>query len=202
MGARIPKIVDHEARRAELAEALWRVLQRDGMKGVTVRAVSAEAGWSRDAVDHYFAGKRELLTYACRLAVDRALTQVREGCRKRPAAAALRALLLEGLALPGIGPGAEGAWLELLTAAGHDAAMAAEFVRFDREVTAALSGLIAGMVAAGEAAPGIDPESEARALFAFNLGLRNRLRIEPQLDAEKVAAAEVDAYLARLQQSC
>jgi AcrR family transcriptional regulator len=193
----MPKVVDPEERRAALAEALWRVLAREGMKGVTVRAVCAEAGWSRDAVDHYFAGKEALVRYACALAVERILGQVRERCRRLRGRAALRAVLLEGLALEG-GPEAADAWLELLTAAGRDPQLAAEFARFDREVTAELGAVVAEMVAGGEAAAGSDPEAEARALFAFNLGLRSRQRLEPARYTDDVVAAEVDAYLDRL----
>ena len=40
----MPKIVDHEARRAELAEAVWRLASRDGLEAVTLRGVAAEAG--------------------------------------------------------------------------------------------------------------------------------------------------------------
>ena len=48
----MPKIVDHDARRAAIAEALWRVAERDGVEGVTMRAVAREAGWSTGVVTH------------------------------------------------------------------------------------------------------------------------------------------------------
>lgn len=168
------------------------------MKGVTVRSISAEAGWSRDAVNHYFAGKQELVVYACSLAVERALEQVRGPCQQLAGRAALRAVLLEGLVLKGAGPEAGGAWLELLAAAGRDPQLAAELVRFDREITAELSALIAEMVVRSEAAAGTDPVAEAGALFAFNMGLRSRQRLEPARYPEGAVADEVDAYLDRL----
>lgn len=197
--AAIPKIVDPEERRIELAEAFWRVLAREGMKGVTVRAVTAEAGWSRDAVDHYFEGKQALVRYACTLAVDRVLEQVRECCRGRRGRAALRAVLLEGLAL-GDEPAPAGAWLELLTAAGHDPQLAMELTRFDREITTQLTAVVVEMVGSGEAVAGTDPDSQARALFAFNLDLRTRQRLEPARYPEAAVAAEVDVLLRQLQQ--
>ncbi|MDO9357259.1 MAG: TetR/AcrR family transcriptional regulator [Solirubrobacteraceae bacterium] len=60
----MPKIVDHDARRAELAAALWRVVGRAGVAGATVRAVADEAGWSMGALRHYFASQGELLRFA------------------------------------------------------------------------------------------------------------------------------------------
>jgi len=194
----MPKIIDHEARRNELAEAFWRVLARAGMKGATVRAVCAEAGWSRDAVDQLFAGKQALVAYAVSLAAQRALAHVRACCARLEGRQALRAVLLEALALERSGPAPAAAWLELLALAAREPTLAAELSRFDREVRAELAAVIAAMVARGEAPPETDPEAEARALFAFNLGLRTRARLEPAGYPEEVVAREVDAYLARL----
>ncbi|MFI5836754.1 TetR/AcrR family transcriptional regulator [Micromonospora sp. NPDC051300] len=60
----MPKIVDRDARRAELAEAMWRVVYRDGVGAATVRSIAAEAGWSPSALRHYFATQTELLVFA------------------------------------------------------------------------------------------------------------------------------------------
>ncbi|MFC0097108.1 TetR/AcrR family transcriptional regulator [Micromonospora marina] len=60
----MPKIVDHDARRAELAQAMWRVVYRDGVGAATVRSIAAEAGWSPSALRHYFATQTELLVFA------------------------------------------------------------------------------------------------------------------------------------------
>jgi AcrR family transcriptional regulator len=61
----VPKLVDHAARRRELATAVWRVLARDGVAEVSIRAVAAESGWSSGALRHYFATRAELLAFAC-----------------------------------------------------------------------------------------------------------------------------------------
>ncbi|WP_409073135.1 TetR/AcrR family transcriptional regulator [Micromonospora chalcea] len=60
----MPKIVDHDARRAELARAMLRVVYRDGVGAATVRSIAAEAGWSPSALRHYFATQTELLVFA------------------------------------------------------------------------------------------------------------------------------------------
>lgn len=61
----MPKVVDHEVRRRELAGAVWRVIVRDGVADVSIRSVAAEAGWSSGALRHYFATRAELLAFAC-----------------------------------------------------------------------------------------------------------------------------------------
>jgi AcrR family transcriptional regulator len=60
----VPKLVDHEARRQELADALLRVVVRDGIDAVSIRTVAAEAGCSIRPVQYYFADKAELLAAA------------------------------------------------------------------------------------------------------------------------------------------
>ncbi|WP_040159585.1 TetR/AcrR family transcriptional regulator [Mobilicoccus massiliensis] len=60
----MPKIVDHDQRRAELAEAVWRVVLRVGVEGASVRAVAAEAGWSMGALRYYFSTQDGLLEFA------------------------------------------------------------------------------------------------------------------------------------------
>lgn len=62
----MPKQVDHEQRRALLADALWRIAERDGLAAATVRHVAAEAGVSVGLVQHYFATKDQMLLFALR----------------------------------------------------------------------------------------------------------------------------------------
>ena len=67
----MPKIVDHDARREEIARALWRVVRRDGVGAASVRTVAAEAGWSPGAVRYYFPDQAELLGFAVELVTRR-----------------------------------------------------------------------------------------------------------------------------------
>jgi AcrR family transcriptional regulator len=67
----VPKFVDHEQRRRELAEAVWRVIRRTGVDGASVRTVAQEAGWSAGALRHYFRTQSELLDFAIELAAER-----------------------------------------------------------------------------------------------------------------------------------
>jgi AcrR family transcriptional regulator len=60
----VPKKVDHEARRTELAEALWRLTRAHGWEAISLRKVAAEAGVSMGMVQHYFTTKDEMLRFA------------------------------------------------------------------------------------------------------------------------------------------
>ena len=59
----MPRIVDIEQRRSELADAAARLIARSGVGAATMRDVAAEAGWTTGALTHYFANKRELLRF-------------------------------------------------------------------------------------------------------------------------------------------
>lgn len=62
----MPRRIDHEARRAAIAEALVRVAVRDGLHAVTLRAVAAEAGLSLGLVQYSFPSKAALVTETLR----------------------------------------------------------------------------------------------------------------------------------------
>jgi AcrR family transcriptional regulator len=72
----MPKLVDHDARRQELAAALWRVVMRDGVEAASVRRVAAEAGWSTGSLRHYFDSQSALLAFAMELVIDRVTRRV------------------------------------------------------------------------------------------------------------------------------
>ena len=94
----MPKVVDHEERRAELAAAVWRLASSDGLEAVTVRRVAEEAGCSTGAVVHYFADKEELLLLAFSTVADRVRTRLAEAAEQTTEPLDLvRAWLVEGL---------------------------------------------------------------------------------------------------------
>jgi AcrR family transcriptional regulator len=57
----VPKKVDHQLRRAEIAEAVGRIARTRGLRDVSFREVAAEAGISVSLVQHYFGTKANLL---------------------------------------------------------------------------------------------------------------------------------------------
>jgi AcrR family transcriptional regulator len=91
----VPKVVDHEQRRRELADAVWRVIVRDGVAEVSIRSVAAASGWSSGALRHYFATRAELMAFACEQVIEQVTGRV---SAMRPAGdprERVRAVLLE-----------------------------------------------------------------------------------------------------------
>lgn len=60
----MPRVVDHTERRRELARAVWGLIRRDGLRGVTIRRVADASGWSSGAVRHYLPNHRAILDFA------------------------------------------------------------------------------------------------------------------------------------------
>lgn len=60
----MPRSVDHDVRRDEIADAVLAIVARSGTEAVSLRSVAAEAGISMGRVQHYFATKDDLLLHA------------------------------------------------------------------------------------------------------------------------------------------
>jgi AcrR family transcriptional regulator len=71
----MPKKVDRHARRAAIAESVWRLTARGGIEAVTMRHVAADAGMSLGQVQHYFASKDALLSFALDLVGEQVTTR-------------------------------------------------------------------------------------------------------------------------------
>ncbi len=67
---RVPKRVDHQERRREIVEALFRIAAGQGLQAVTLRAVAAEGGISMNLVQYYFPTKEEMLRFAWQRIVE------------------------------------------------------------------------------------------------------------------------------------
>jgi AcrR family transcriptional regulator len=57
----MPKLADHDQRRAQITDAARRVIARDGLGAATFQSVAAEAGISVRLVQYYFGTKRKFL---------------------------------------------------------------------------------------------------------------------------------------------
>ncbi|MNI19840.1 HTH-type transcriptional regulator BetI [compost metagenome] len=63
----MPKIVDHHQQKEKIAEAVWRIIRREGMERATVRQIAEEAGVSVGSLRYYFSTQSELLAFSMQL---------------------------------------------------------------------------------------------------------------------------------------
>lgn len=93
----MPKLVDHDRRRDEVAAVAADVLATAGLDSSTIRDVADAGGWSTTRVTHYFANKDELLTHT----LERSITARTDAIRSATEAGAdpLRAVVEQLLPL-------------------------------------------------------------------------------------------------------
>jgi TetR/AcrR family transcriptional regulator, transcriptional repressor of bet genes len=91
----MPKIVDHEQRRDEIALVACRVLAEYGFDQATIVRIAREAGYTTGMVAHYFDTKQDIILAALRLILRRIEERLTAGVdAQRPD---LLALLTEAL---------------------------------------------------------------------------------------------------------
>lgn len=91
----MPKIVDHDARRREIIEAVWSLISQRGFGSVTMRELAAEAGYANGALARYFPDKQAVLRAGFRRAFDATNERARAAIGDRGGIDALRLLCLE-----------------------------------------------------------------------------------------------------------
>lgn len=95
----MPKVVDHQQRRNEIASALLDIVAEKGTSAVTFRAVAEKTGWSTGVLGHYFENRNDLLLGGLRRAGELAGRRQREINRSLLGRQALEAILEEELPL-------------------------------------------------------------------------------------------------------
>jgi DNA-binding transcriptional regulator YbjK len=60
----MPKVVDHEARRREIINVVWRLIATDGLEAVTTRRVAEASVYANGVLLYYFKNKDKVITAA------------------------------------------------------------------------------------------------------------------------------------------
>lgn len=95
----MPKIVDHDQRRTELAAAAGRVLVTEGLEGLTTRRVAQEADVSKGILSHYFDSKADMVVAVLEYFYDRVETRIALKAEGLRGMAFVRAAMVEVLPL-------------------------------------------------------------------------------------------------------
>ncbi len=72
----MPRTIDRDQRKAELAEAVWRIVVERGIGAVSVRTVAQEAGVAVGSLRHVFPTRTELLAFSAELMIERARDRI------------------------------------------------------------------------------------------------------------------------------
>ncbi|HWD03886.1 MAG TPA: TetR family transcriptional regulator C-terminal domain-containing protein [Amycolatopsis sp.] len=198
----MPKQVDGDQRRADIADAVLRLAARDGLPSVSLRSVAAESGLNIGSVRHYFDGQRDLMRFAMRSIIDRVTARLD---RRRPALRPLAELtpaqaadqltdfLAELLPLDAPRRAEATVLLEFLTAARVDPNLA-DLAREALRGTLALAHRLTDALALPPAAAALEAERLAGLLD----GLTLRCALDPETTSPQVCREVLRAHLVSL----
>lgn len=198
----MPKIIDGQARREEIAEAVWAITAREGLGAATMRAVAAECGLSVGAVQHSFACQAALQQFAMELIVRRAADRLNAIGSASDAATpeTITALLLNLLPLDRERELEARVWLAFFNAALTNDELAPYVAEIDALINAFCRACLAqleGLSNGDERAPGrmIDPDSCALALHALLDGLTLHILADPSPEQRSEAERAVRSFV-------
>ncbi|MFJ2564334.1 TetR/AcrR family transcriptional regulator [Streptomyces sp. NPDC088770] len=186
---------DHEARRRDVSEAVWRVLAAHGFGGLTMRAVAAELDATTGLLTHYFPTKRDLVVYA----LD--LLELRSDARLRRAAgkgmSAVRAALLDVLPLTDEATVSNRIWVSSWDIALADPELSADYAGKYARSRDKLRDLVAAAQQLGELPAG-DAARVAAGIQSFVLGLVVQALLDPEAFPPHRQIELLDDHLATL----
>lgn len=194
----MPKIVDHDERREEIAAAAWQVIARDGFDRLTMRSIAAEVGLAHSALARYFPDKESLLLAA----FLRTRAMADEGIRKRTAGrrglAALHDFCLTVLPF-----GEQGELHARVSFAFWNYAVQNRpFWETQLEHARSWRGTILRMLEEaeelGELAEGVNLVTASDEVAAMNMGWQNIRLLMPEFATDERMRAAVDALFASL----
>lgn len=194
----MPKVVDPVVRRRELAEAVWRVIRRDGLEQASVRKVAREAGLSMGSLRHYFATQSELLGFAMRMVIERidgrvAALEPTGGARER-----VERVLAELLPFDDARRAENEVWLAFTARAMVDPELRTLRDEGYDVLREACRNLVGTLTEAGELRAGLDAELEAERLFALLDGLAVHAAMRPELHPPPRLTAVISRHLDEL----
>lgn len=170
----VPKVVDKDSRRRRVADALHRIASREGLEGISIRTVAAEAGLSAGAVQREFPTKDELLHFALRASVDEVaarLGNLRLGPEHLSFTEGLRRVLSDLLPTDQERLAQARTWSAYYARAAVDPAFAETLSELDARTREALLPALHYAQEQGELAPGRSPEDLVDLLLVLIDGL-------------------------------
>jgi len=202
----MPIRVDHAERRSALADAVWRIVRRDGVPAASVRGVAREAGLSMGSVRYFFATQDELLDFAMREVIDRAGKRIEAGAAARSAIAAAgrgvdaaMALLEQSLPLDEERLTEARVWAAFTAQTLSHPGMAAIRREADEGLRTICHDSLAGLAELGDVHASRDLALETERLWALLDGLTFHLLLDPVRTSADVVRTALRIHLGDLQ---
>ncbi|WP_106213821.1 TetR/AcrR family transcriptional regulator [Glaciihabitans tibetensis] len=180
----------------ELASAALRIVTRDGLSGVTFRAVATESGWSLGAVQKTFRSKSDMIAATLRYAQSSVSDQVSSEPGRPTLADWLIGLVMATLPLDDERRSACLVGIAFADRAPFDPKIAVTLASWDNELRSRLTLLARRAHEEGELSRAMSADALSRAVLAFAAGLASQLLYDPI--SEDAAHAVVSATIRAL----
>lgn len=190
------RTIDGERRRLELADAVWRIILRDGLEAASVRNVATEAGLSAGSVRHFFATQAELQEFAMRALSDRVRDRVARAAEIPDLRERIVAILTELLPVTDESLAEFRVWLQFVLRATVDPALATVARTTFDEVRELIVTVLAGARELGLTAPDVNVDVAAVELNALIDGITFEVITAPHLMSRAEARAALERRLA------
>lgn len=185
--------------REDIADALIRIVDEEGLDAVSIRSVARSAGVSIGAVQYHFATKDDLLLAAYSRAIDNVVA--RAGTLPDPAeqpAAYIRALLCELLPLDAQRAGEARVAVAFTARSVYSPRLTELYTHGYTALVGAIAEALRHAVKRGDAAAGVEPDRDAVQAVALADGLAWHALCAPSALAPDDVIGALDAHLARL----
>lgn len=189
----MPKQVDHDERRREIIEALWRLAARDGLSTVSFRRVATEADVSVRRIQYYFGTKAALLAAALQLlgqrVFERGVTAMEAAGPDASPSTLLRLIIEAGVPTTPEQRQDTLLFFSFYVAALTDPELASDEAQSILGWTIPFAAdLITKASQRGLTRPGVDPHHEARILMSAFYGLSLAILAKTQTAEDALAA--------------
>ena len=191
----VPKIVDHETRRRELARAAMRVIGREGLEQASTRAIATEAGWTTGVLQHYFATKDDVLIAVLRELETESTEAFMAAQADRTGRAAIEAA---AEAMIGTDDDSARVWIAFMARACVDVNTSRQWRRAERSWRERWATLVRRGQEDGSIAPHLDPTTMGATILAIVNGLRVSAVLGSATDVRHSLAALSALYTGEL----
>lgn len=191
----MPKVVDHEARRADIAAAAFRVVARKGILQATIADVARECGFSVGAIIHYLPTRDHILLEALEYGSIEVRRRMDTAATSAEGLEALRRVVHE--ALPG-GPDMASHWRIWVSlwevSYASETARAVLHGRYD-ESYRRYGDLVRAAQARGEVDPDVDVDEAVGSLISLIDGLSTHVLVAGRRLSDAVLKQHIEDWI-------
>jgi len=192
----MPKKIDHEARRRDIAEAAVQVIGEQGIDNARLIDVARAAGATTGAITHYFDDKNALLLAALDHVAQRILHELHAAPTQSPISVDnLIARACTVLPIHEEGMRDWRVWLCFFSRAIADPALARINKAYYEEFRDGLGAAIERLQRAGKLEPALDPHITADSMLAAIDGIGVRATLEPEEWPAERQKSQLEAML-------